>query len=66
MTVELDEADVPSLQPGMPPHAKHQTMMIEADSMVVRYLLESEQISNEYATARMAEINSRRTRVPVR
>ena len=67
MTVELDEQDVdPSGQlSAQSAQIKHQQMMMAADTMVVRYLLESEQISDEYAQQRLREINSRPSRIPV-
>lgn len=65
LSIELDEADVPGLTPQMSAHQKHQKMMIEADTMVVRYLLESEQVSREYADARLQEIGTRSSRVPL-
>lgn len=65
LSVELDESDVQGLENATNSQQMHQMMMVEADTMVVRYLLESEQISNEYAQTRLREIQSRASRVPV-
>lgn len=65
VSVDLEEADVPGAEHETNVQRRHQMMMVAADTMVVRYLLESEQITNEYASTRMKEINSRASRVPV-
>lgn len=62
--VELDESDLDQQVTGSAQKV-HQALMVVADSLIVRHLLEAELISSEHATSRLAEINSRAQRVPV-
>ena len=70
VAVEVDQSDMtfPKNADGSIAYNQnkcHQQMMMFADMLIVRYLIEAEIVSNEYGQARIREIQSRPTRCQV-
>lgn len=59
VSVELDEADLPTLNAELPALSKHKAMMQAADTMLVKYMEDAGILTPDYAQQRLKEILSR-------